>query len=80
MRLKVIDGCRDYDYTIDGTSIVDCPLSTVKDVLHKLIDKEEDIYALQAAFYDLVVSQGTYDFIRTCEQCEDIITLIYLDI
>lgn len=80
MRLEIVDDCMNYDYTIDGTDLVNCSLYTVKDVLHKLINKEKDVCTLQAVFHALVESQGSFDFIGTDEQYDDTVVITHLDI
>lgn len=73
MELEYIDGCICQSTNVNGVELVDMRIIDIKNVVKKLVDKEEDTATLQSIFIDLVRSQGDFEDLGQCEQCGDYI-------
>ena len=51
-----------------------------KSVIHKLIDKQNDLGTLQSIWIDLIQQQGEYEDLGHCSCCGDYITKYTLEI
>ena len=80
MKLEYTDGCICTSLTVDEVQTIDMNINDFRDVIHKLIDREDDIATLQSLFIDLMESQGTYKDLGHCEQCGDYISEFTLEI
>lgn len=81
MKLQYTEGCMCYSTTIDGKEIADIEdTSIIKEALHKMIDKIDDVGTLQMEFTSLMESLGEYTDLGHCEQCGDHITEFNLEI
>lgn len=74
MKIESVTGCTCDSLTVDGVETVDMDKKAVKDVIKKLIDKEDDLGTLQSILIDLVETQGEFEDLGHCEQCGDWIT------
>ncbi len=80
MKLEYTDGCTCTSLTVDGVETVDMSPDSLKEVIYKLINNEEDFGTLQSIWMDLVTSQGDYEDLGKCEECGDWITRYTLEI
>ena len=72
MKLVYRDGCVSTTLLIDDVSTVYIDIEEFKNVLHKLIDKENDLSILQDIFRCVVVYNGEYECSdEPCECCGD---------
>lgn len=74
IKLNVTEECTVSGYSINDeelSDLLDVPegVQKVKDILYKLIEREEDDFTLQDIFKQLVSSQGEYKYRYHCEQC-----------
>lgn len=74
MKIESVTGCICDSLTVDDVETVDMDKEAVKDVIKKLIDREDDLGALQSILIDLVETQGEFEDLGHCEQCGDWIT------
>lgn len=74
MKIESVTGCTCDSLTVDSVETVDMDKEAVKDVIKKLIDKEDDLGTLQSILIDLVETQGEFEDLGHCEQCGDWIT------
>lgn len=80
MKIESVTGCTCDSLTVDNVETVDMDKEAVKDVIKKLIDKEDDLGTLQSILIDLVETQGEFEDLGHCEQCGDWITKYTLEI
>lgn len=80
MKLEYTDGCTCTSLTVDGVETIDMSPDSLKEVICKLINNEEDFGTLQSIWMDLVTSQGDYEDLGKCEECGDWITRYTLEI
>lgn len=81
MKLEYTDGCMSFSTTIDGKEIADIEnTTTIKDVIHKLVDRIDDVGCLQRLFTDLMSELGEYEDLGQCEQCGDWVFTYKLEI
>ena len=74
MKIESVTGCICDSLTVDDVETVDMDKEAVKDVIKKLIDREDDRGTLQSILIDLVETQGEFEDLGHCEQCGDWIT------
>lgn len=74
MKIESVTGCTCDSLTVDNVETVDMDKEAVKDVIKKLIDREDDLGTLQSILIDLVETQGEFEDLGHCEQCGDWIT------
>ena len=74
MKIESVTGCTCDSLTVDNVETVDMDKAAVKDVIKKLIDREDDLGTLQSILIDLVETQGEFEDLGHCEQCGDWIT------
>ena len=80
MKIESVTGCICDSLTVDDVETVDMDKEAVKDVIKKLIDREDDLGTLQSILIDLVETQGEFEDLGHCEQCGDWITKYTLEI
>lgn len=81
MELKYVEGCIADSVTVDNIESIDMDINDFKKVIHKLIDKEQDLAVLQSTFRDCLYSQGEhYCTDKPCECCGDYIITYKLKI
>lgn len=80
MKIESITGCTCDSLTVDDVETVDVDKEAVKDVIKKLIDREDDLGTLQSILIDLVGSRGEFEDLGHCDQCGDWITKYTLEI
>ena len=80
MKIESVTGCTCDSLTINGVETIDMDKEAIKDVIKKLIDKEDDLGTLQSILTDLVEIQGEFEDLGHCEQCGDWITKYTLEI
>lgn len=71
MNLLYRDGCTCTSLAVDGKETIDMPEKELQNVIHKLVDNEQDISILQNLFMTLMESQGTYEHLGHCSECGD---------
>ena len=74
MKIESVTGCICDSLTVDEVETGDMDKEAVKDVIKKLIDREDDLGTLQSILIDLVETQGEFEDLGHCEQCGDWIT------
>ena len=74
MKIESVTGCICDSLTVDDVETIDMDKEAVKDVIKKLIDREDDLGTLQSILIDLVETQGEFEDLGHCEQCGDWIT------
>ena len=74
MKIESVTGCTCDSLTVDDVETVDMDKEAVKDVIKKLIDREDDIGTLQFILMDLVETRGEFEDLGHCDQCGDWIT------
>lgn len=74
MKIESVTGCTCNSLTVDDVETVDMDKEAVKDVIKKLIDREDDLGVLQYILIDLVEFQGEFEDLGHCDQCGDWIT------
>lgn len=74
MKIESVTGCICDSLTVDDVETVDMDKEAVKNVIKKLIDREDDLGTLQSILIDLVETQGEFEDLGHCEQCGDWIT------
>ena len=74
MKIESVTGCTCDSLTINGVETIDMDKEAIKDVIKKLIDREDDLGTLQSILIDLVETQGEFEDLGHCEQCGDWIT------
>lgn len=74
MKIESVTGCTCDSLTVDDVETVDMDKEAVKDVIKKLIDREDDLGVLQSILIDLVEFQGEFEDLGHCDQCGDWIT------
>ena len=80
MKIESVTGCICDSLTVDNVETVDMDKEAVKDVIKKLIDREDDLGTLQSILTDLVEIRGDFEDLGRCEQCGDWITKYTLEI
>ena len=80
MKIESVTGCTCDSLTINGVETIDMDKEAIKDVIKKLIDREDDLGVLQSVLIDLVEFQGEFEDLGHCEQCGDWITKYTLEI
>ena len=80
MKIESVTGCTCDSLTIDNVETVDMDKEAIKDVIKKLINREDDLGILQSILIDLVESQGEFEDLGHCDQCGDWITKYTLEI
>ena len=74
MKIESVTGCTCDSLTVDNVETVDMDKEAVKDVIKKLINREDDLGILQSILIDLVEFQGEFEDLGRCDQCGDWIT------
>ncbi len=74
MKIESVTGCTCDSLTVDNVETVDMDKEAIKDVIKKLIDREDDLGTLQSILIDLVEIRGEFEDLGHCEQCGDWIT------
>lgn len=74
MKIESVTGCTCDSLTVDNVETIDMDKEAVKDVIKKLIDREDDLGTLQSILIDLVETQGEFEDLGHCSQCGDWIT------
>ena len=80
MKIESVTGCTCDSLTVDNVETVDMDKEAIKDVIKKLIDREDDLGVLQSILIDLVEFQGEFEDLGHCDQCGDWITKYTLEI
>ena len=80
MKIESVTGCICDSLTVDDVETVDMDKEAVKDVIKKLINREDDLGILQSILIDLVEFQGEFEDLGHCDQCGDWITKYTLEI
>ena len=80
MKIESVTGCTCDSLTVDKVETVDMDKEAIKDVIKKLIDREDDLGTLQSILMDLVEIRGDCEDLGRCEQCGDWITKYTLEI
>ena len=80
MKIESISGCTCDSLTVDNVETVDMDKEAIKDVIKKLINREDDLGVLQSILIDLVEFQGEFEDLGHCDQCGDWITKYTLEI
>lgn len=80
MKIVNITGCTCDSLTVDDVETVDMDKKDVKEVIKKLIDRENDLGTLQSVLMDLVETQGEFEDLGNCDQCGDWITKYTVEI
>ena len=80
MKIESVTGCTCDSLTIDNVETVDMDKEAIKDVIKKLINREDDLGILQSILIDLVEFQGEFEDLGHCDQCGDWITKYTLEI
>lgn len=80
MKIESVTGCTCDSLTIDNVETVDMDKEAIKDVIKKLINREDDLGVLQSVLIDLVEFQGEFEDLGHCDQCGDWITKYTLEI
>lgn len=80
MKIESVSGCLCDSLTIDGVETIDMKIEDVKEVIKKLIDKENDLGTIQSILIDLVETRGDFEDLGQCDQCGDWITKYTLEI
>ena len=74
MKIESVTGCTCDSLTIDNVETVNMDKEAIKDVIKKLINREDDLGVLQSVLIDLVEFQGEFEDLGRCDQCGDWIT------
>ena len=74
MKIESVTGCTCDSLTVDNVETVDMDKEVIKDVIKKLINREDDLGVLQSVLIDLVEFQGEFEDLGHCDQCGDWIT------
>ena len=80
MKIESVTGCTCDSLTVDNVETVDMDKEAIKDVIKKLINREDDLGVLQSILIDLVEFQGEFEDLGHCDQCGDWITKYTLEI
>lgn len=80
MRIEYTNGCTCFSLKIDGKETVDMDKEDVKKAIIKLIEKEDDLGALQQHLEYLVEDLGEWTSLGTCEECGDSIEKFTIDV
>lgn len=80
MKIESVTGCTCDSLTIDNVETVDMDKEAIKDVIKKLINREDDLGVLQSILIDLVEFQGEFEDLGHCDQCGDWITKYTVEI
>ena len=80
MKLEYTDVCICTSLNIDRKETIEMNVEDFKGVIHKLIDKENDLGTLQSIWIDLIQQQGEYEDLGHCSCCGDYITKYTLEI
>ena len=80
MKIESVTGCTCDSLTVDNVETVDMDKEAIKDVIKKLINREDDLGVLQSVLIDLVEFQGEFEDLGRCDQCGDWITKYTLEI
>lgn len=80
MKIVNITGCTCDSLTVDDIETVDMDKKDVKEVIKKLVDREDDLGTLQSVLMDLVETQGDFEDLGHCDQCGDWITKYTVEI
>ena len=80
MKIESVTGCTCDSLTVDDVETVDMDKEAVKDVIKKLINREDDLGVLQSILIDLVEFQGEFEDLGHCDQCGDWITKYTVEI
>ena len=80
MKIESVTGCTCDSLTVDNVETVDMDKEAIKDVIKKLINREDDLGILQSILIDLVEFQGAFEDLGRCDQCGDWITKYTLEI
>ncbi len=80
MKIVNITGCTCDSLTVDDVETVDMDKKDVKEVIKKLIDRENNLGTLQSVLMDLVETQGEFEDLGNCDQCGDWITKYTVEI
>lgn len=74
MELVYINGCTAASLTVDGVESIDMNMEDFRKVIHRIVDKIEDISELQDIFKNFMELNGDLTDEYTCLCCGDYIT------
>lgn len=81
MKLEYTYGCVCGSLSVDGVESINMDINDFKAVIHKLVDREQDMAVLQDLFKSCMESQGHFDpSDEPCECCGDFIDTYTLEI
>ena len=81
MKLEYTSGCICDSLSVDGVETIDMSPDKLREVIHELVDREQDLAVLQDLFMSCVQSQGEYSSSdEPCECCGDFVTTYTLEI
>lgn len=81
MKLEYTSGCVCDSLNVDGVETIDMTIEDIRNVLHELIDREQDVATLQDVFMSLMSSQGIYECSEEpCDCCGDYVITYKLEI
>ena len=81
MKLEYTYGCICDSLSVDGVETIDMNIDDLKSVVHKLVDREQDIAVLQDLFTSCMQSQAECESSdEPCECCGDFIDTYTLEI
>lgn len=80
MRIEYTNGCTCFSLKIDGKETVDMNKEDVKKAIIKLVEKEDDLGALQQHLEYLMEDLGEWTSLGRCEECGDSIEKFTIDV
>lgn len=81
MNIKYVCGCIVDSLTIDEVETIDMSLNDIKEIITKLVYRENNLNTLQQILIQCVQSQGEYKCTeKPCECCGDYVTTSELNI
>lgn len=80
MKIVNISGCICDSLTIDGVETMNMKIKDIKEVVKKLVDKENDLATIQSVLLTIVESNGEFEDLGRCSECGDWITRYTLEI
>lgn len=81
MKLKYTYGCVCDSISVDGVESIDMDINDFREVVHQLVDNEQDSAVLQDLFTSCMESQGNYESSKKpCDCCGDTIITYTLEL
>ena len=74
MELIYTDGCMATSLSVDGKESIDIPMEDFKKVIHRIVDKIDDLAELQDIFMNFVSCNGKCIDEYQCSCCGDYVT------